>query len=249
MDIGPLREDRRRDRQLGRDVPLQRRLEHVRPHLVDAGPIDHARRGMIDKSAVLGGFETDAQSQLVGDERDVDHALGDIVQAAVLGPRNLAPGRFLGGVQVDRVADEPDRAAHGTGAPERPLRAAKDFALRQIEEERLGLPRVERVVADRDRRIVQINGHRRGSGGGADPPDLEIAQAGRAPAREREAWDGARQVGVGVHMLPFELHAGQHRNALGHLAQVLGSLLRRDDDFGDPRSGMWILLLRSRLGR
>src|SRR6202011_821086 len=90
-------------------------------------------------------------------DRYVHDTLRHIVQPAMLRTGKLRMRRAFIFFQIDRVADQPDGSAHSAGAVERSLRTAKDFALGQIEQKRLRLARIEKVIPDRDRSIIQVD--------------------------------------------------------------------------------------------
>src|ERR1700676_4745768 len=98
-------------------------------------------------------------------------------------------------VELGLVADEVNRAAHGTCAIDRALRPAQHFDAVDVEEARLGCPGgvdIENV----DRYFVEIDAGGRRSRLRTDAADLDVRLPGAAEACKRKIGHRSGQLGI-----------------------------------------------------
>ncbi|MCY1166756.1 hypothetical protein D9M73_67050 [compost metagenome] len=148
------------DRQVGRRRQACHQATACRGIIVDVLALEV---GVVDIAIAVAAIQHRAHGQQVFDQRHVDHALDEIVQAPAIGASHL---RFdLALIILGRfVEEDADRAAHRTRAVQGALRSAQHLDAVDVEQGEIGgaAGGVARY-ADRagDRRVVIINADRR----------------------------------------------------------------------------------------
>ncbi len=192
--------------------------------------VHHHGAARIDEAGELLVARREAHRGPVAD-REVGQHIDAVVEVVGMGERAALGGhaeRRVAGVRL--VLDEAQRAAHGSGAVQRALRAAQHLDPRDV-----GKPQV-----GEHRRLIDIGGHRRreevleaaaAHRAGVDAADDEGvvgAVAAHTAVGDDEPGHMVRDAGEVAHCEPLQVLAARHRDVDGDLEDGLLTPRRGD---------------------
>ena len=204
---------------------------------------------MVDPPAVFPVESAQSKSESVLDDGPADGGAEFVRRAAVVRTRKLRAHVHRVCMQIGRGLNEADRAALGSGTEERSLRSAQHLDTLEIEQSRECVERREGDVAPLNRRIVDIDAHRRSAGRGIDAANVDVRifvveiTGGRgAVALKGDARGEACQIIDAAQPLDIQFLLGKCRRADGDVLQTLRAARRRDHNFLEAGAGRGIAL-------